>query len=419
MNRLVGVVPAWSLYLHRSARGLRRAALDDGRKRQLEDELFERLFAGELEPLSQPPGDQAAHAWAQRIHDTVGQLPAFDRLGQECRGRADEAALAVEAIIDELPDDAPDDVVRREVRRACGRASQSIEELREAMEGLVHVQVSAGAGDGTSRTGAGPEAPAVRSLAAKLRDSPRLRQLARMAGRFRRLADAKRRGRVRHGADEIVDVERGADLARLLPLELALLAHPRTRLLALRNLHERQCLQYRLEGTEALGRGPLVVAIDKSGSMEGERDLWSTAVAIALLGVAQAERRPFALICFDGAVKFEAVVLPGEALPEAGLLVPADGGTAIAQAIERGLDVIEAQGRALRKADLVLITDGESDASRASELRARAAAIGATVLGVAIDVEPARLMPWCDQVIAANDMSRIDDQSAEVLFAGP
>lgn len=59
---------------------------------------------------------------------------------------------------------------------------------------------------------------------------------------------------MRHGADEIVDIEQGADQSRLLPLELAQLVHPRTRLLTLRNIVELMCLQYRLEGTDRLAR---------------------------------------------------------------------------------------------------------------------------------------------------------------------
>ena len=42
--------------------------------------------------------------------------------------------------------------------------------------------------------------------------------------------------------------------------------------------------------------------------------------------------------------------------------------------------------------------------------------LGVTVLGVAIDVEPSRLTPWCDEVVAARDMTGIDDELADVLF---
>jgi uncharacterized protein with von Willebrand factor type A (vWA) domain len=158
------------------------------------------------------------------------------------------------------------------------------------------------------------------------------------------------------------------------------------------------------------------LAIDKSGSMEGENDVWASAVALALLDVAQHEKRPFALLCFDGAVKHESIVVPGAALPEAALFVPADGGTDIDEAVRRGLEIIEQRPGALREADIVLITDGGSDPAGAPELRERAAKLGVTVLGVAIDVEPSRLEPWCDEVIAANDMSRVDERAADALF---
>lgn len=411
MKRIIFDVSRWSLFLHRTARGLPRADPSDPVERALEDELFERLYAGEAEPIPEAQRVPPLASWAQRIHDTIAQLPAFERLAQDCRGRSDEAAMAVEALMNELRPDDADDVLRRSIRAGCGKAVEAVEQLRDALDGLEHV------GFGTSPPGAPGTGEPARSLAARLRDDARLRRIAQLAGRFRRIAGGKRRSRVRHGADEIVDIEQGADLGRLLPLELAQLVHPRTKLLTLRSLVESACLQYRLEGTETLGKGPLVVAIDKSGSMEGEKDVWATAVALALLDVAQHEKRPFALLCFDGAVKHESIVLPGAALPEAALFVPADGGTNIDNVVRRGLEIIEEQRPgALREADIVLITDGGSDPAGAPELRERAAKLGVTVLGIAIDVEPSRLEPWCDEVITAHDMNRVDERAADALF---
>ena len=418
MRRIIYDVPTWSLYLHRAARGLHRAEPSDAPASKLEDELFERLYCGEAEQMPEAERYALLADWATRIHDTVGQLPAFERLAAEVRGDAESAAMAVEALIDALKPDGADDELRRSARTACGKASAAVEQLRDAMEGLEHVAFGPVPGTSTSSGSAEQPNGNVRSLAARLRDDARLRQIAKLAGRFKRIAGAKRRSRVLHGCDEVVDVEFGADLGKLLPLELAQLAHPKTKLLALRNLVERQCMQYRLEGTETLGRGPLVVALDKSGSMEGDRDVWSTSVALALLAVAHAEKRPFALLGFDGAVRHESIVLPGESLPEAGLFVPCDGGTNIDAVIRRGLELIEQHPGALRKADIVLVTDGGSNSENAYELRDRAAKLGISILGVAIDVDPERLSPWADTIIAANDMARIDDKSAEVLFGG-
>jgi uncharacterized protein with von Willebrand factor type A (vWA) domain len=265
--------------------------------------------------------------------------------------------------------------------------------------------------------GAAQEHVAVRPLAARLKLDERLRRIAALAGRFKRIAASKRRQRVKHGADEVTDVEQGADLGRALPVELAKLTHRLLRLDFMRALLERQALQYRLEGTASLGKGPLVVLLDKSGSMDGPRDVWATAVALALLDQAQRERRTYALLGFDSRVTFEAFVNPADALPEEGLFVSCGGGTEIAAAIERGLEIIRTHPGALRKADIVLITDGGSDASEAGRLRENAAALGVTILGLGIGVDREWLLPWCDEVHAVTDLSTIDDVSATALFA--
>jgi hypothetical protein len=98
---------------------------------------------------------------------------------------------------------------------------------------------------------------------------PRL-LVGQLAGRFTRIAQQKRRTKVKHGAEEICDVELGNDLGRLLPVELVKLRHPRLHALALRDLLERKAMQYALTGKEKMGKGPLVLLLDRSGSMDGK-----------------------------------------------------------------------------------------------------------------------------------------------------
>jgi hypothetical protein len=187
MRRVLYDVPLWSLYLHRRARGLPRADPNDNAERALEDELFERLYAGEAEPIPEAQRFPPLASWAQRIHDTIAQLPAFERLAQDCRGRADEAAMAVEALMNELKPDEADDVLRRSIRAGCGKAVEAVEQLRDALDGLEYV------GFGTSPLGTPGTGEPARSLAARLRDDARLRRIALLAGRFRRIAGGKRR----------------------------------------------------------------------------------------------------------------------------------------------------------------------------------------------------------------------------------
>ncbi len=427
MKRLLFDISRWHLMLHREHRQLARANERDGPKLRLEDELFERLYTGEGERLPPSRTNPALRGWAERVHATCDQLPSFARLAAECRGDAAASAAAVEALLRELtlppPDEPPPpgvgkDPLRRPLAAACAAAARAVETLRDALEGLAHVALQGGHMPGTgTHDGAPNEHPAVRRLAARLKLDERLRRIATLAGRFKRIAASKRRQRVKHGADEVTDVEQGADLGRALPVELAKLTHRLLRLDFMRALLERQALQYRLEGTVTLGKGPLVVLLDKSGSMDGPRDVWATAVALALLDQAQRERRAYALLGFDSRVKFEAVVNPADALPEEGLFVSCGGGTEIAAAITRGLEIIRTHPGALRKADIVLVTDGGSDASEARALRESAAALGVTILGLGIGVEREWLAPWCDEVHAVTDLSTVDDASATALFA--
>ncbi len=419
MKRIINDVPRWSIYLHRAARGLDQVDRSDPRELRFQDELFERLYAGELERLPEHDQDAELRTWAEKVHAACDQLPDFGRLSTECRGDADAAATAVETLMAELQphmQEVDTAALRRTIRSGCEHASAAVEELRESAEGLEQVTFGRLPGTGTVNGEMRP-CSAARELARLIRDDHRLKRIALLAGRFKRIAAMKQRQKVRHGADEITDVEQGADLGRLLPAELVKLVHPKLRLALLRDLSERRCLQYALTGTETLGKGPLVVCLDKSGSMDGPPDIWATAVALALLDIAQRQRRPFALLGFDDIVKQEVIVKLGGRFPAAELFLSCGGGTDIANVIDRGLSVIEQNPGALRKADLVLITDGGSAIDRAPELRTRAAALGVTILGFGIGINQGALAPWCDEAQAVVDLDRIDDKAAEQLFA--
>jgi uncharacterized protein with von Willebrand factor type A (vWA) domain len=426
MRRIIFDTPRWHVFLHREARGLETTTERDGPVQKFEDEVFDRLYSGETERLPEKKQDPKLRAWAEAIHQACEKLPAFSRLASECRGEAIAAGTAVETLMAELrpqlpeePENAktgPPEAYRRALGAGCERASQAVDELRETMEGLAEVGFSGMPGTSSALGGAMP-AKAVRALAARLKSDARLKQIALLAGRFKRIAASKRRSRVKHGADEIADIEQGADLGRLLPSELVKLAHPKLRLAFMRTFLERQALQYQLIGHEPLGKGPLVVVLDKSGSMDGPRDIWATALTLALVDQAQRERRTFALIAFDYHVKYEAVVKPGEPLPEAALFTACAGGTELAVALQRGLDLIRENQGQLKKADVVLVTDGGSDASSASKIREDALALNVTILGLGIGVEREWLAPWCDDVQTIQDLDSITDTSAEKLFA--
>ncbi|MBE2254334.1 MAG: VWA domain-containing protein [Myxococcus sp.] len=418
MLRLVHDVPRWHVFLHREARDLPPVQKDDSATRKLEDELFDKLYSGGSETAVANDNTEELTGWAEKLHTLCAELPAFSRLAAECLGDADAAGAAVETLMKALephlrqqPEEVPAPALRRSVTGACEKSSQVIEQQRESMEGLSSVGFGTG-----STTGARSSGSQARRLAQRLKRDDRLARIAMLAGKFKRIAAAKQKAKVRHGADEVSDVELGANLSRLLPSELAKLTHPLLRKSFLASLVEGRVMQYRLQGTDSLGRGPLVVCLDKSGSMDGPKDIWATAVALALLEVAHRQRRPFALLCFDGAVKHEARVGIGEALPEQCLFVNAGGGTNITGVLARALSIIQESGGAMKKADVVIITDGESETQDAPVVRQLAEGLGATILGFGIGVDIAALKPWCDEVTAIHRLDTVEEAAAEAAF---
>jgi uncharacterized protein with von Willebrand factor type A (vWA) domain len=95
---------------------------------------------------------------------------------------------------------------------------------------------------------------------------------------------------------EVYDIGLGNDLSRLLPGELlSLRASPRRKDF-LRRLLGRQLLTYQIAGREC--GGPMVVLVDVSHSMSGEKELASKALAIALSEVASRRGQPVVAILF-------------------------------------------------------------------------------------------------------------------------
>ena len=178
----------------------------------------------------------------------------------------------------------------RAVGKALAAAKEEVGELREAMSAL----------------GMGPGAPgandpkAVAALFKRVRSDPVLKRICELAGRYRRVAQSKQRRKTMHGLDDMVGVEPGGDLARLLPHELAKLAVPELELDTLRRLVERQTLCREYHATEPVGKGPIIITADESGSMQNEKIHTAKALALALAWIARQQNRWCALVAYSG-----------------------------------------------------------------------------------------------------------------------
>jgi uncharacterized protein with von Willebrand factor type A (vWA) domain len=228
-------------------------------------------------------------------------------------------------------------------------------------------QVAQDSHDFSVEFGQGAKMPAGErlELGRHLARNKKLGELARLVGRFKQEAKAIRRHTLDRGAAETFDIERGSEIGRLIPAELGALHHPGLRRDFHRRLLEGTVLQYRLRENEQKGRGPMIVCIDCSSSMQGDKELWAKAVGLTLMDIARRQRRLFRAVLFSsGAESLKVVDLNRERRyqPELAKVVEMaeyfpGGGTDFQVPIDAAVELLK--DKKLKRGDIVMITDGE------------------------------------------------------------
>ena len=436
---------------------------------ELADGLTREMFAtlyngGEIKELDAPAPDSE---WVQEAHRAASEIGEFDALCKQVSGDPDMAAIAtskmLQAIAEALPheikrekqaekerkkriaaeqlgipmkssskkDDGPssEDMIRAVMRRAARKGAEEVNDVRAAMAGISPGMEACPARfdqEDTRRM----------DLAAKLMNDQRLRQIMKLAGRMRRMADSNRRVRDPQGRTEVVGVTTGNDIVRALPTELSLMKNKTLRRSQLIKFAESKMAQYKMEGVEPMGKGPIVVMLDTSGSMmSGDRIMWAAACTLACMGTAIKEKRTFTVIGFNEQVTFTYRVDsdgtawdcldsgwsqindgPREvALRIASMQV--GGGTSFGHVFERGLTICSSE--VSKRADLVLITDGHAklpnndlierlNAAKGDGLRVFGLTVGGGHLSHAVS-------QLCDRTV--NDIEIVSDE--EVASALP
>ncbi len=261
-----------------------------------------------LAQLLDTPEYHALHA-ATRLDDTSSAIAAthfaeqFARLNKEDSKGGGGGSTADDDLADEM-------ATLRAVGKAIAEAGKEVSELHDAASAL---------GMGAGTTG-GHDPKAVAALFKRVRNDPALKKICELAGRFRRVAQSRQRQKVTHGLDDVVGVEPGGDVGRLLPVELAKLMVPELELDTLRRIVERQAFCREHHAVEPVGKGPVVVCLDESGSMGGDRIHTAKALALALAWVARHQRRWCALVAYSGDTGERLLPLPPGRWDEARLM---------------------------------------------------------------------------------------------------
>ena len=261
-------------------------------------------------------------------------------------------------------------------------------------------------------------------LGRRLAGNEKLKKLARMVGRMKFNALALRKKVFERSSEELLEIEQGDALHRLLPHELLTLHHPVLRKDFFRRFLDQELIQYSLRGVEEKGKGPMIVCLDGSSSMSGDKEIWSKAVTLTLLEIARKQRRLFRSICFSSAdtplqildmnprdryeVETKTIMDLAEYFP--------GGGTDFQTPLDAALECLR-QSR-FKKGDIVFITDGECQVEPqwAENFRQQKERLGFSLFSILIDTGPASLgtlKEFSDRISTINQLT--GDEAKEIF----
>ena len=201
-----------------------------------------------------------------------------------------------------------------------------------------------------------------KALAKRLNRNQTLRKIATRLGTLRRIwAERKRARKAKSNYENITGARFNNDVTRAFPSEIALAATPQGRALFALKYSERTLLTKDYTANRKdLGKGPIVMYIDVSGSMTGASEIWSKAIAFVIAEEALKQKRKIQFNLFDSHIQNSVTIEPNKSSSAELLDFVGDwflrGGTNFNSVLDHALKNEELT----KQSDVLMITDGES-----------------------------------------------------------
>lgn len=202
-----------------------------------------------------------------------------------------------------------------------------------------------------------------KDLARRLSYNKKLQELTKKLGALRRVWQERQRAKkVTDKYEAITGAKFGDDVPKAFSSEIALAGTKEGRaLFALKYSQKTLLTKDFTAHRKDVGKGPIIMYIDVSGSMGGEPEIWSKAIAFVIAEQALKEKRSVEIHLFDTRID-GSVLLDSERTNNTKLLDfvgtwTLGGGTSFNAVIAHALDKADIKD----KADVLMITDGHSD----------------------------------------------------------
>jgi len=289
---------------------------------------------------------------------------------------------------------------------------------------------------GLSPGGMRKMSPEARIELSKKLKTEKFKKMADIFGKMQSIAIHEQTHKVDYAPEEIYDLEQGADLHRVVPVDMLSLNDDILVYDWLHRFVERSLIQYALRGEDSVAKGGIILLEDGSSSMSGTREIWAKGIGLALLKIAAIQHRPFHVVNFAGPgffvrwdfdtsgdiIKskkthrgaerhyegFEAIIDYAE--------TTLNGGTNFETPFGVALDILTNQHNndGSVNGDIVFLTDGECGMSQDSinSFKSEQTRLGFEVFGVAIQTNPKSepMNTMCDgKVISLKQLTDVSD----------
>ncbi len=186
-----------------------------------------------------------------------------------------------------------------------------------------------------------------------------LAKILKLVGHFQGCFDHKLRTKS-DAIENLCGVKMGNEIPNLLPSEVMMMMDKDFESIKTLDFIKRNTLQYKFKGKSPQTEGPIVCCIDESGSMRGERIELAKAFCFGLFQQAKKQNREFQVIRFgDTGFCEKTKINNGLDLIEVSKKFYDDNGTDFQPPLQMAMDIITTENK-YNKADIVMITDGES-----------------------------------------------------------
>jgi uncharacterized protein with von Willebrand factor type A (vWA) domain/uncharacterized protein with HEPN domain len=225
----------------------------------------------------------------------------------------------------------------------------------------------------------------LKHFASVLENDKSIKELAEMLGRYRKAEKefeeveiekviVKPKYKPRHASKgEVIGIRESDDISSMLPVEIATLANPATKAIFLKKYAEKKLMTYdfknQFASTENIiqkekqlkekeeSKGPIIICVDTSGSMQGTPEQIAKTVCFALTKIAISENRKCFLISFSTKIQtLELTDIKSSLEPLVRFLnMSFNGGTDASPALEEALRKLNSEN--FKKADVLMISD--------------------------------------------------------------